>query len=187
MPRLNTARLELRPFHADDRDELHALFTDPVVRRYLLDDRIVPRSWVVEEIKTSAARFADVGCGLWCVRERGAHPIIGFVGYRPFGRPRELHLLYGLRPAAQGRGYATEAAAEALRYAFEELGFDDVGAAADVPNAASIRVLERLGLREAKRTEEGVAGTVSFRIVREEWQARTNSHACPHPPAAPPR
>lgn len=169
MSRLSTARLELAPFTAADIDELHALFTDPQVRRWLLDDDLVSRAWVEEEVAASVARFTGGGVGLWAVREVGHEPIIGFVGYRPFFAPAELQLLYGFLPAVWGRGFATEAAAEAVRHAFETLGYEELRAATDTPNHPSIRVLERLGMREWRRSDDGPAGTIFFRLPREEW------------------
>jgi RimJ/RimL family protein N-acetyltransferase len=46
-----------------------------------------------------------------------------------------------------------------------------VRAATDVPNAGSIAVLRRLGFEEWKRTEDGPAGTLRFRLGAERWRA----------------
>lgn len=166
---LRTERLELDPFASHDLDALHALFTAPEVRRYLLDDEVVSRDWVEEEIAQSQARFEAGEGGLWSVHERGSSDIVGFVGFRPFFEPPELQLLYGFLPACWGRGLATEAATAAVDHAFAVLGFREVRAATDVPNTASIAVLERLGMTECDRTEEGPAGTVFFCLDAEDW------------------
>ncbi|MBM4183333.1 MAG: GNAT family N-acetyltransferase [Gemmatimonadetes bacterium] len=171
-PQLTTERLVLRPFASGVVAELHALFTDAHVRRWLLDDDVVSRAWVEGEIADSEARFSQVGCGLWSVSERSGTPIIGFVGYRPFFDPPELQLLYGLLPAFCGRGFATEAATTAVDYAFDVLHFDEVRAATDTPNQASVAVLERLGMSERRRTAEGGHGTVFFSVTAAEWQER---------------
>ncbi len=54
---LNTGRMRLRPISSDDVDALHALWTDPDVRRYLWDDRIIPRETVEEIVAHSLATF----------------------------------------------------------------------------------------------------------------------------------
>ena len=92
----------------------------------------------------------------------------GFVGYRPFFEPPELQLLYGLLPSYWGQGLATEAATAALAFAVQELGVKEVRAAVDVPNGPSIAVLERLGMQEWRRTDEGIAGTVFYRIGSQD-------------------
>lgn len=178
-PALTAGRLELRPFGVVDADELHALFTDAAVRRWLLDDQLVSRQWIDGEITASDARFAAGSCGLWALRERGRMPVVGFVGFRPFFDPPELQLLYGLLPSHWGRGFATEAAGAALDYAFGALGFGEVRAATDAPNIASVAVLERLGMREWKRTEEGSHGTVFFVVSADEWAARRSRLTSP--------
>lgn len=171
-PVLATERLELRPFAGRDAEELRALLRDPDVRRYLLDDQVVTREWVEDEVAQSEARFAEGGCSLWALRERGGSRIVGFVGLRPFFEPPELQQLYGLLPSHWGRGLATEAAAAAIDYAFDVLGLDEVLAATDAPNSASIAVLARLGMRERRRSEDGAHGTVFFGIRASEWAAR---------------
>lgn len=131
-PVLRTSRLVLRAFAAADIEDLLALFRDPHVRRWLLDDDLVTKEWVESEIAESDARFRSRGCGLWALTEGAHDPIIGFVGFRPFFDPPELQLLYGLLPSHWGRGLATEAALAAIDYAFDVLGFDGVRAATDV-------------------------------------------------------
>lgn len=150
-----TARLELAPVREDDVPALLALFRDPEVRRYLLDGRVVEEAWVRGEVEASRQRFTDGGAGLWAIRRRGEAAVVGFVGFRAFFDPPRMQLLYGLSPSSWGRGYATEAAEAACRYAFDVLGWDEVAAATDLPNAASIRVLERLGMARRETTDEG--------------------------------
>lgn len=174
-PVLGTERLTLRPFDRADVSELHELFTDADVRRHLLDDMIVSRAWLEEEVASSQARFGDNSCGLWTLREHGDERIVGFVGFRPFFGPPELQLLYGLLPSYWGRGYATEAAAAAIDYAFGVLGLEEVRAASDAPNSASIELLLRLGMRERLRTSDGASGegTVFFGLAASDWASRT--------------
>jgi [ribosomal protein S5]-alanine N-acetyltransferase len=169
-PVITTERLTLNPLASGDLDELHALFTDADVRRHLLDDTIVSREWVEGEIASSQARFAESGCGLWTLTERGLAGMVGFVGFRPFFDPPELQLLYGLLPSCWGRGYATEAAGAAIEYAFRVLGLEEVHAATDAPNAASIAVLRRLGMRDRPLASAGSSGgTLFFRLGASEW------------------
>lgn len=159
---LQTARLTLTPFAQADLPELHALFTDPDVRRYLMDDMVVEETWTADVVEKSIAMFRDLGYGLWAVRETGALPIIGFCGYWRFEHLKHpLQLMYGLLPAWWGKGLATEAARAMLNYGFDTVGFTQIIAATDPPNQASVRVMERLGMRHL----ETVEATVYYRLV----------------------
>jgi len=169
VPDLMTARLALRPFANADLDAVHTLWTDADMRRYLCDDRIVTleesRGWLA----ASTAGFVQRRFGLWGVHERGAGRLIGFSGCRdwPTGEPE---LMYGLLRAWWHLGLATEAAMAVLTYVFETLGHPVVFAAADPPNVASIRVMERLGMAFDWRGEMHGLDTVVYRVSRERWR-----------------
>jgi RimJ/RimL family protein N-acetyltransferase len=68
--------------------------------------------------------------------------------------PRQAELGYALHPDVAGRGLATEAAGATLRLAFAAYGFHRVFARIDEENLASIRVAERLGMRQEARLLE---------------------------------
>lgn len=151
---LHTKRLTLTPFAGADLPELHALFTNPDVRRYLMDDLIVEEDWTVDVVGRSTTMFHDLNYGLWAVRETGQQPIIGFCGYWRFEQlTPSLQLIYGLLPAWWGRGLATEAARTVMDYGFQAIGFTEIIAATDVPNRASVRVMERLNMVHLKTTD----------------------------------
>jgi ribosomal-protein-alanine N-acetyltransferase len=152
-PVLETSRLVLRPLVDDDVEALHALFDDATVVRYMLDGERVARDWVASVIARSAQDFADRGLGLWAARERETPGrLIGLVGYRDFHEPPVFELLYALRGEAQGRGLAVEMARAATRAGFGA-GLPRIRASTDEPNVASVRVMERLGMRFAGREE----------------------------------
>lgn len=155
---LRTSRLTLTPVEAAQRAELHALFTDPAVRRYLMDDQVVGIDWIDDVIATSQRQFAEAGYGLWAVRENDRTPIIGVCGYVVFS---QLQLLYAFRPDCWGRGYATEAGRAVVDYGFAEAGMTGIVAAADESNTASFGVMQRLGLTYWK--EE--TGLVYYRLL----------------------
>ncbi|NNL29640.1 MAG: GNAT family N-acetyltransferase [Gemmatimonadetes bacterium] len=163
-----TPRLRLMPVRDGDLPALLTLFNEPEVGRYLLDGHPVSQAWVQAEIAASRDRFASSSAGLWAIREHAEDTLLGVVGYRPFFDPPELQLVYALRPSSWGRGLATEAARAALDHGFEALAFDEVRAATDAPNEASIRVLEQLGMAPWKTTPGTPWDTIFFRVRREE-------------------
>jgi RimJ/RimL family protein N-acetyltransferase len=149
---LVSARLELRASVLGDLGELHALWTDAEVRRFLFDDRRISESEAQAFVQASVVDFAARGYGIWLVFEKGRRRLAGFAGLlrNPEGPP---NLVYGIRPDLAARGYATEAARAVLDHSFAALGLAEIAADVDEPNAASIRVLEKLGMRQVRRGE----------------------------------
>jgi RimJ/RimL family protein N-acetyltransferase len=144
---LRTDRLVLRAFAPTDEAALVALWNDPDVGRFLWDGRPVPAARVRAQIAESAAALARGQIGLYTVRLLDApEGVIGAVGLARIADHAEPELIYALCPASWGQGLATEAAAEILRVAFEVVGLRFVRAGADPPNAASFRVMARLGM-----------------------------------------
>jgi ribosomal-protein-alanine N-acetyltransferase len=171
-PILLTQRLRLRPCAEADVPRLHALLTHPDVRRYLLDDIVVGREWVFDLVESSRRTFADASFGLWCLESRPGDEFAGLAGLRVTAGAREPQLLYALDPAHWGRGLATEASEAVGDYAFDELGYRELLASTDPPNRASIRVMERLGLRFLESVRAAGQPIVFYRIDREEWTRR---------------
>lgn len=152
---LETGRLRLRPFALDDLDALHAQWTEPGVRRYLWDDEIIPRETAEAVIRSSLDSFAAHGYGFWVLQLKEADGIIGFCGFRASeeatDEPGTIELLYGLSERWWGRAMAVEAAQAVVQYGFERCGFKRILAITDAPNAASVRVMEKLGMIFVKR------------------------------------
>lgn len=172
--RIETARLLLRPFVPGDLEVLHRLWTDPAVRRYLWDDEIIPRATVQAVIEDSLDNFQQRGFGFWTLNCKDDPQPIGFGGLRQFKDEQsgadEIEILYGLAPAHWGKGLATEAAQAVLRYGFAEVGLETIYAGADPPNEASFRVMERLGMKLARRTTVNGLEAIYYVMTRAEFQ-----------------
>lgn len=166
---LTTARTRMRPVTPADVDGMHALWTDPAVRKFLWDDQIIDRERAAQAVDISCRDFAAHGFGLWLIQDKQSGEPIGFCGLRAseHGVPE---LLYGLWPRWWGRGLATEAARAVLDYAFAQLGHTSIEAATDVPNLASVRVMTRLGMTFIRRGELNGLDTVFYRVTREEFE-----------------
>lgn len=123
------------------------LNADPETMRYF------PATLTREEsdafVGRASALIAERGWGLWAVEVVDGAPFIGFVGLNVTRfEPLEGAVEVGWRLAREhwGNGYATEAAREALRFGFEELGLDEIVSFTSVPNSPSRRVMERIGM-----------------------------------------
>jgi ribosomal-protein-alanine N-acetyltransferase len=169
---LLTPRLTLSPLRPTDTQALHELWTAPGVRRFLWDDEVIPPERTADVVRRSQSLFAERGVGLWGARlidlasghEQGK--LAGFAGYWFFREPPELELLYGVAEPLWGRGLATELARVMVEYAWTSLGFHEVHASTDFGNAASARVLEKLGFSLTRRAVVGGLDTVFFRLTR---------------------
>jgi RimJ/RimL family protein N-acetyltransferase len=100
---------------------------------------------------------------------------------------RSASLGYCFSDAAWGHGYATEAARAVLRWAYDTLDLNRVQAETDTRNAASARVLEKLGFqREGTLREDCIVdGEVSdswvFGLLRREWRPPSEPAAADRP------
>ncbi len=169
---LETERLVLRPYHEGDIDALHRIWTDPGVRRFLWDDAVIEREQAGQTVRASLKDWEVCGLGQWTVRFKRDNEIIGFCGFRQFGEPQGWELLYGLLPEYWGQGLALEASNAALMFGFQSSGRECIYGRTDPPNAASIRVLEKLGMRFVSLTVEGRSPVVTYSISREDYYAR---------------
>ncbi len=168
---IKTERLLLAPLTLDDANNLHELWTHPGVRRYLWDDIIIPFEQTATIIETSINGFHDKGHGLWGVRlanklnhNNTAQELIGFCGFWEFFDPPILQLLYGIAANYWNHGYATECAQAMVHYGFHQLGFQQIRASTDLPNVASIRVLENIGMHLERQEEVNGLETTFYRL-----------------------
>src|SRR5262245_44417418 len=166
---IHTSRLRVRPYRENDLDALHALWTDPQVRRYLWDDRVIERTLAAEVMRGSIASTAAEGFGHWAVCPTGGDALIGFCGLRRLDDGPDVELLYGLAPAYWHRGLATEAARAMLRFGFGQLGFARIFALTDAPNTASVAVMQRLGMSFECRLIYHGLDTVQYIMRRDAF------------------
>ena len=160
-----SARLRYQPVALDRLDEFHHLVQDEHVRRYLMDGNVFPREWSEERIGDSRELFERRGVGLWLVEEVASGALVGFCGFLelPDLHP-EPQLVYALLERFTGRGYATEMGRTAIDHARTLPGFEEVVAGVDEVNAASVRVLEKLGFEQVSTLPGAFGKTLMLRL-----------------------
>lgn len=165
---LGTRRLELRQLALDDASELLGVCNDPAVRRHLFDGELVSEEAAGAMIRRSERDFAEGGVGLFGLRLRGMRGLIGFCGLFVAEGVGEPELAYALLPSWWGRGLATEAARVVAGHALSAAGLRRVLVAADGTNAASARVIGRLGARPLGRIPPSLPGVNDFEVGATE-------------------
>jgi RimJ/RimL family protein N-acetyltransferase len=138
-------RVLLRQWRDDDREPFAALNADPEVMRYF--PSTMSREQSDAFVDWASGLIEEHGWGLWAVEVVGGAPFVGLVGLnKPTFMPDTVEVGWRLAREHWGRGYATEAAREALRFGFDEIGLDEIVALTVPANTPSRRVMERLGM-----------------------------------------
>jgi RimJ/RimL family protein N-acetyltransferase len=142
---LETSRLLLRPPQRGDFEGYAAFMADSRTASFV--GGVQPRSSAWRSFMTLAGAWQLEGFAMFSVIEKASGRWVGRVGpWMPEGWPgREIG--WGIAFEHQGKGYATEAAAAAMTFAVETLGWDDVIHVIDGENVASQAVARKLGAR----------------------------------------
>ena len=178
---LETPRLNLRRFQDSDLEDFVAYRADPRISRYqgwkepyTFEDGInfintmknarpaVPDEWFqfAIELKSSNTLIGD--CAFFTQKDEPQQAMIG----------------YTLAYQHQSKGYATEAVLRLLNYLFDEISMRRITAICDTENYASVKLLERIGMRrEAHHIENAMfkgklSSEYTYAILSREWDKR---------------
>lgn len=182
---LETERLRLRRFTADDVDRLVELDSDPEVMRYITYGVPTPRERYEREIlpRWFALYESTPLLGYWAAELRADGSFLGWFHLRPDrfdGGEQELG--YRLGRSAWGRGLATEGAQALVEHGFTHVGAEKISARTLAGNRASQRVMQKCGLayeRDFVYPEDVIAGrsaqeraAVKYSLTRPQWLAQ---------------
>lgn len=166
-----TSRLVLRTPRDTDLERLFEIYGDSATHQFNpfgpLTDIDQARSLLGKWLEHWDAK----GYGQWAVAAReDVQRVIGFGGIdaRSYLQVERVNLGYRFAPEAWGQGYATELAEAALRYGLAELQLPEIYAVVRPAHLASIRVLEKIGMRAAGELDDvpGQAPSLVFRAGR---------------------
>lgn len=185
---LQTPRLKLRQWRASDAEDFAKMNADPEVMRYFA----APLERAASDMMIAAisTQFAQYGWGLWALEvqseadQQETDRFIGFVGLsipkRQFSFSPCVEIGWRLAKKYWRQGYASEAAQEALRFGFVELGLAEIVSFTSLHNLPSRAVMEKIGLHNQQQDFDHPAlppGHVLERHClyaqeRETWLAR---------------
>jgi len=178
-PSISTSRLTLRPAEREDFPYLHGLWSESLVRRYLFDDRYVSLE-LARSVLETCLEGKERGTGLWILQSTDGSARLGCAGLSltaavAKAEPRLAGLLepvVALHPTRWKQGYAVEALTALVEYAFETLDEQRLAAASDVPNVASLRMLERVGFAPLREVQGGRYPMRTYLLARDAWRRR---------------
>lgn len=147
---VTAARLTYRKPHPGDVQRLFAIFGDPQTNLFNPAGPMTSLAEAQRLLNRWIEQWATQGYGWWAIARREApQHIIGFGGIAPLNylTERRVNLGYRFAVEAWGQGYATEVGRDALVLAFDTLGLPQVFGLVRPDHAASIRVLEKIGMQ----------------------------------------
>lgn len=145
---LSTERLTIRPFTLDDDAFVLALLNDPDWLRYIGDRGVRTREDARRQITDKyLASYTRDGVGLMAVTLHDQPAAIGMCGLIKREGLADVDIGFAFLPAYRAHGYAREAAEAVLAYGRDTLKIQRVVAITLPENVASIRLLEKIGLR----------------------------------------
>ncbi len=146
-PTLTTDRLVLRPFRDDDLGPFTEVLRAEPVRASLLLPADVGPGRAFSDMAANLGQWQLRGTGHWALEERATGALVGRAGlHRPGWEDWPgVEVGWVLHPHHWGKGYATEAGAQALAYAFETLSLPEVFSVILPTNERSQAVARRLG------------------------------------------
>ena len=165
-----TERLYLRPFVSDDLEDFASLNADRDVMRYIVDGEPQTKQQATGRFRAVIDHHDKHGFGLCAVIEKASSAFLGFCGLQFLDNTLEVEVGYRLAKRFWGKGFATEAAKASLQYGFEELGLDQIVAVVHPENAASQRVIEKVGLHYVKRARFYNTDVLYYTITRSPYQ-----------------
>lgn len=149
----DTERLRLRHFAFHDAQDLLSLDSDPLVMRYLEKDKytLEKELEIIPKVREYYERFP--GYGAWIAELKDTGEFVGWFSLKHLLPPAEcddIEIGYRTLPKFWGKGLATEMARNIVDYGFKNFPLGFICGVTDPGNVASIRVLEKAGMRYIK-------------------------------------
>jgi RimJ/RimL family protein N-acetyltransferase len=171
-PEFATLRLGLRKLRAGDEDFLARMDSDPAVMRHIHSGPLSYQealAYARSQIELAQYRRH---WGKWVIAVRESGVCAGWVELSKLSGPcrDDLQVGYELAPEHWGVGYATEAIARVLEYAFRDLELDRLKAIVRPENFRSLRVLKKLGFRKVgQRRDSGGHLCAEYCLNADRW------------------
>lgn len=145
---IETERLLLRRLSDDDAEFIVDLLNQPSFLRYIGDREVRNNADAVRYIQSGPiASYERFGFGLYLVEVKKTGVSIGICGLLKRDSLPDIDIGFAFLPDFWSQGFASEAASAVMTYGREVLGLKRIVAITSLDNDASIRLLEKIGLR----------------------------------------
>ena len=168
---IETERLLLREYTADDFDVLYEILSDAETMQHYPApfDEARTRRW----IEWNLENYAQYGFGLWAVIRKDTGEFIGDCGMTLQNIDGEMlpEIGYHIHKKHQRRGFAKEAAQAVRDWAFQQTDYDAIYCCMKYSNVASCSTAIAAGMKKVKEYPDP-KNTVSYAyaITRKEWE-----------------
>lgn len=169
---IETERLKFRRLTFDDLPMLIEQRSDPEVNKYLGGIRLQNPEAIEKRLKFYISCYEKFGFGNCAMIWKEDGRVIGTAGLQPLEDSGEIEVGYSMIKEFWGRGIGTEAASGWLKYGFNVAGLERIVAVAMVGNAASRRIMEKLGMRFEKDEMHYDELCAYYGISKQEFFAR---------------
>ena len=174
---LQTTTLTLKPCTPDDRADFIGLEIDPEVMHFLNGGAVDHETTDPKDVNFLMPRGSEPY--VWTARRTATNAFVGWFCLFPESE-NLAEIGYRLRRDAWGQGLASEGASTLVAWGFESAGYDRIVACTMAVNRGSRRVMEKLGMKQARTTFPSFApsipgveqGEVWYELLRSEWNGR---------------
>lgn len=174
---LHTKQLRLRKVRREDAPQFFRFAGSETVTRYMFWKPHADISESLSSIEKTLSRYAQGNCWRWGIALQETDELVGIIDLLGIDEAtKSCTFAYMLAEEFWGRGYATEALAAVLGFAFDRLKLETVWAEHFGPNGASGAVMRKAGMKytgtePGKYEKNGISYDVpQYRITREEWE-----------------
>lgn len=182
LPTLETDRLKLRWLESSDAQSLFEIFSDDRVTRYWGFPKFHRVDQARQLVQRVASHFSNHSLYQWGIERRDTSQLIGTCTLASLDQQnRRAEIGFALAHTSWGYGYATEAVAKLIDFAFQEINLHRIEADVDPRNSASLRRLESLGfereghLRERWLVNGEVCDSILLGLLQSDWNMRATS------------
>jgi RimJ/RimL family protein N-acetyltransferase len=151
IPSIHTPHLLLRPWKPEDAEIWYNLLREEGILRYFPNPSPPQRERADRYIAHHLDQWEKRGYGHWAVVNKQDDQVVGWNGLEYLPEINQTEVAYLLSKLVWGKGYATEAARAAIKFGFEVKGLNSIIGLVHPENVASIRVLEKCGLKVEDR------------------------------------